>query len=111
MKRICMLCCFLLLILSACAPPWKVMPQPEIVSGKAYQVELPAGWMRNVANKESVFISRDGPALQGIEIIEKTHKRYPNIDFDIKEDKSDGVLKYILTIKNKKEARAMVLNK
>ena len=49
------------------------MPKGEVVSGAAYQVELPAGWMHDTANKEALFISCDGPALQGIEILEATH--------------------------------------
>jgi hypothetical protein len=73
MKRHYLIYLCLISILVACAPPWKLMPENEIVSGKTYRVDLPAGWMRNTANKEVLFISHDGPALQGIEIREATH--------------------------------------
>lgn len=73
MKRNLLTCCCMVLVLVACAPPWKVIPVSEIASGKSYQVELPAGWMRNTANKKQLFISHDGPMLQGIEIQENSH--------------------------------------
>jgi hypothetical protein len=73
MKRYFLTCCCLVLGLVACAPPWKVIPESEIASGKSYQVELPAGWMRNTSNDKELFISHDGPMLQGIEIQESGH--------------------------------------
>ncbi len=74
MRRHCLLYCCLVLMLAACAPPWKHMPDSEVVTEATYRVQLPAGWMRNTANRDSLFISRDGPALQGIEITEGTHE-------------------------------------
>jgi hypothetical protein len=73
MKRYFLTCFCLVLGLVACAPPWKVIPQPEITSGMSYQVELPAGWMRNTSNNKKLFISHDGPMLQGIEIQESSN--------------------------------------
>jgi hypothetical protein len=73
MKRYFLLYCCLSQLLVACAPPWTVLPKTEVALGTTYQVELPAGWMRNTANKEVLFISHDGPALQGITIQEATH--------------------------------------
>ena len=73
MNRYLMACCCLALVLVACAPPWKVIPEPETASGMSYRVELPAGWMRNTANKKALFISHNGPLLQGIEILERSH--------------------------------------
>jgi len=74
MKRyVLLLYCCLALMLAACTPPWKVMPEDEVATGKNYRVELPAGWMRNTANQKVLFISHDGNLLQGIEIREDTH--------------------------------------
>ena len=73
MKSHLLTCCCLALVLVACAPPWNAIPESEVVSGKSYRVELPAGWMRNTANKKQLFISHDGPMLQGIEIQESNH--------------------------------------
>lgn len=73
MKRYFLTCCCLALALVACAPPWKVIPESQIASGKSYQVKLPAGWMHNTSNNKELFISHDGPMLQGIEIQEGGH--------------------------------------
>ena len=66
MKRYFLTCCCLALALVACAPPWKVIPESQIASGKSYQVKLPAGWMHNTSNNKELFISHDGPMLQGM---------------------------------------------
>jgi len=75
MKRNFLLYCCLMQILVACAPApsWQVIHETEVTSGATYQVVLPAGWMRNPGNKEALFISLDGPALQGITIQEASH--------------------------------------
>jgi hypothetical protein len=70
MKRLILLFCCLVLMLAGCAPPWRVLPESEVASGRTYKVDLPAGWMRNEARKDALFISRYGPDLQGIEIRE-----------------------------------------
>lgn len=73
MKRHSLLCGCLALTLTACAPAWKYMPESETATETTYRLVLPAGWMRNTANHEILFVSHDGPALQGIVIREADH--------------------------------------
>lgn len=77
MKRIIQVTCLLLtaVLATGCAV-WARIDEP-LVDGpdKAFQLELPVGWIRAGLAMDRVLATRDGPGVQFIEAMKLTHER------------------------------------
>ncbi|MFQ5544590.1 MAG: hypothetical protein ACE5FE_01305 [Acidiferrobacterales bacterium] len=77
MNRIIQLTCLLLIaVLATGCAVWARIDEP-LVDGpaKAFQLELPVGWIRAGFATDRVFATRDGTGIQFIEAMRLTHKR------------------------------------
>lgn len=83
MKKLfrCLLVITLILSIVGCAI-WTRIEKTETVSGpdNAYSVELPEGWVRASIVQDRILITRDGPRIQFIEIVNLAHdKAFPTL--------------------------------
>ncbi|MDH3670218.1 MAG: hypothetical protein OES46_03540 [Gammaproteobacteria bacterium] len=77
MNRIIQLTCLLLIaVLAAGCAVWARIDEP-LVDGpdKAFQLELPVGWIRAGLATDRVLVTRDGTGVQFIEAMKRTHKK------------------------------------
>jgi hypothetical protein len=70
-----------LVLLAGCAP-WQRVAAPETVGPDgAFEVRLPLGWVRSMSHTDKVLVTRDGLALQQIEIVRRPHaKAFPRLE-------------------------------
>lgn len=77
MNRMLQLTCLLLLaVLATGCAVWARIDEP-LVDGpaKAFQLELPVGWIRAGFATDRVLVTRDGTGVQFIEAMQLTHKQ------------------------------------
>lgn len=61
-------------LLSGCAGQWvRVGDSDNLHKGNGYQLRLPSGWIK-IENDDTLLITRDGPALQRIQVRVASHE-------------------------------------
>jgi len=71
------------IVLAGCMTVWSKVEQSSFAApDHSYRVELPVGWVRHQMGRSpnDVFITRDGPGLNRIEIVKRENKKaFPKI--------------------------------
>lgn len=69
------------LLLAGCMPWQRIVKGETTGPDGAFSVVLPVGWVRNTVDSDRVALTRDGPALQRIEIVRHPHdKAFPKLE-------------------------------
>jgi hypothetical protein len=69
-----------LIFLAGCATAtWTRIDQPQMVGpGRSFTIEAPTGWMHAAYFKDAILLTRDGPAIQFIRVMQTSHmKAFP----------------------------------
>lgn len=82
-------CIFIfILLLAGCVPQWTVIEKPEIkLANASYSIKAPVGWKQLTGIGKKMFITKEGPALQAIEVQEVERKKaFASLKIEIKEN-------------------------